>query len=207
VVRLALIGATIGTMAHYMLVPNLSAYVQFNRGYPRDRLSLIYMIGGMFVFGTMRLVGWLTDRHGSAPVVLFGTTLCTAVLIFGFIYPVDAIPVLVVFVAFMISSSFRLVPIQVLLSRVPGPRERARFMSLDSAVDSVAAATGAMLGAQLLSERIDGSLAGIEDLAWLASAMMCACAALAYLIERRVRGHTTGSSGHSPILTRAEQNE
>lgn len=192
-VRLGLTGATIGTIAHYMLVPNLSAFVQFNRGYPRDRLGLIYMIGGMFVFGTMRLVGWLADHYRATPVALFGTTLYAAVLIFGFIYPVDAIPVLVVFVAFMISSSFRFVPVQVLLSRIPRPRERARFMSLDSAVDSIAAATGAMLGAQLLSERMDGSLAGIDEVAWLAIAMTFAYSALAYVIERRVRAHIPGN--------------
>jgi predicted MFS family arabinose efflux permease len=186
VVRIGLIGGTIGTVAHYMLVPNLSAYIQFNRGYPRDRLALIYMVGGMFVFGTTRLVGWLVDRHGAPQVALFGATLYAAVLIFGFIYPVDAIPLLVVFVAFMISSGFRFIPIQVLLSRIPRARERARFMSLDSAVDSLSAATGATLGTQILSERIDGSLAGIEELAWMAIAMTFVYTALSYLIERRV---------------------
>jgi len=37
--------------------------------------------------------------------LLFGTTLYFAVLLVGFIYPVDAIPVLVVFVGLMIRSS------------------------------------------------------------------------------------------------------
>ena len=46
VVPLALAGTAIGTIAHYTMVPNLSAYVQFNRGYPRDQLGLLYMIGG-----------------------------------------------------------------------------------------------------------------------------------------------------------------
>ena len=190
VVRIGLFGATLGTVAQYMLVPNLSAYVQFNRGYPRDQLGLIYMVGGMFVFCTTRLVGWLIDRYGAPQVALFGATLFAAVLIFGFIYPVDAIPLLVVFVAFMISSGFRLIPIQVLLSRIPGPRERARFMSLDSAVDSLASSTGATLGTQILSERTDGSLAGIDELAWLAIAMTFVFIGFTYLIERRVRAQT-----------------
>jgi len=189
VVRLGLTGMAIGTMAHYTLVPNLSAYVQFNRGYPRDQLGLIYMIGGGFVFGTIRLAGWLTDRYGSPPVALFGTALYAAVLLAGFIYPVDAIPVLAVFVSFMISSSFRFVPMQALLSRVPGPSERARFLSVEAAVDSIAAATGAMLGAQILSERPDRSLAGIGELAWLAIAMTCVYSALCYRVDRRVRAH------------------
>ncbi len=194
VVRLGLTGVAIGGMAHHMLAPNLSAFVQFNLGYPRDRLGLIYMTGGVFVFGTMRLVGWLADRYSAPPVVLFGTALYAAVVIFGFIQPVNAIPVLVVMVGFMISSSFRFLPMQVLLSRVPAPRERARFMALDAGVDSIAQATGAMLGAQLLSERMDGSLAGIDELAWLAIAMTFAYSAFAYAIERRVRAHVAGNA-------------
>lgn len=197
VARLALTGAAIGAMAHYMLVPNLSAYVQFNRGYPRDRLELLYLIGGAFVFGTARLAGWLADRYGAPPVTMFGATLYAAVLIFAFIYPMDAIPVLAIFVGFMISSSFRFVPMLALLSRVPAPHERARFMSTQSVVQSAADAIGAMLGAQLLTEHPDGSLAGIDDLAWLAIAMTFVYSALGYAIERRVRVRISGSGHHT----------
>jgi predicted MFS family arabinose efflux permease len=198
-VRRSLTAVAIGTMAHYTLVPSLSAYVQCNRGYPRDRLGLIYMIGGAFVFGTARLAGWLGDRYGTTPIVLFGTTLYAAVLIFGFIYPMEAIPVLVVFVGFMISASFRFIPMQALSSRIPAPHERARFMSTQSVVDCGAQAIGAMLGAQILTEHPDGSLAGIDDVAWLAIAMTSVYAALGYAIERRVRARIAGSARQTPM--------
>ena len=194
VVRLGLTCMAIATIAHYTLAPNISAYVQFNRGYPRDRLGLIYMIGGGFVFGTIRIAGWLTDRYSAPSIALFGTVLYATVLIFGFIYPVDAIPVLVVFVGFMISSSFRFVPMRALMSRVPGPAERARFMSVEAAVDSAAAAIGAMLGTQILSERPDHSLGGIGELAVLAIAMTFVYSALCYAVERRVRAPVVGSA-------------
>ncbi|HMG19981.1 MAG TPA: MFS transporter, partial [Kofleriaceae bacterium] len=171
-----------------------SAYIQFNLGYPRDQLGLIYMIGGAFVFGTGWLSGWLGDRFSAPPVTVFGTTLYTAVLILGFIYPSDAMPVLVVFVSFMISSGLRFIPFLALVSRIPGPQERARFMSAQSAVSWIAAASGAMLGAQVLSEQPDGSLAGIDDLAWLAIAMTFAYSALVYVTERRLRAHAARSA-------------
>jgi len=194
VVRLGITCMAIGTIAHYTLVPNISAYVQFNRGYPRDRLGLIYMVGGGFVFGTIRIAGWLTDRYAAPSIALFGTALYATVLIFGFVFPVAAIPVVVVFVGFMISSSFRFVPMRTLMSRVPGPAERARFMSVEAAVDSAAAATGAMLGAQILSEHPDHSLAGIGELALLAIAMTLVYSALCYSVEHQVRAHVVGAA-------------
>jgi len=194
VVWLGLAGTAIGYVAHYALVPNFSAYFQFNRGYPRGQLGLLYMIGGAVMFGTARLAGWLADRRGAAPVVAIGATLYAAVLIVGFIYPVDAIPVLVVFVGLTISASFRFIPMRALLLRIPAPEERARFLSAQSAVLSVGSAIGAMLGAQILSERPDRSLTGIDDLAWLAIAMTLAYAALGFAIARRVRARIAESA-------------
>jgi len=190
VVWLGLTGTAIGYVAHYALVPNFSAYFQFNRGTPRAQLGVLYMIGGTVMLGTTRLAGWLADRHGAAPVVLFGAVLYTAVLLVGFVYPVAAIPVVAVFVGLTISANFRFVPMRTLLLRIPGPEERARFLSLQSAILSVGSASGAMLGAQLLSEHPDRSLTGVDDLARLAIAMTLVYAVSGYAIERWVRART-----------------
>jgi predicted MFS family arabinose efflux permease len=208
VVWLGLACVAIGMMAHYLLVPNLSAYFQFNRSYPRNQLGLLYMIGGAFSFGTARIVGWLADRYGAALVVAFGTVLYAAVLIIGFIYPVDAIPVRVIFVGFMISSGLRFVPIMALSSLITGPEERARFLSLEAAVDSVAVTIGAMLAAQMLSERPDGSLGGIGDVAWLAIAMTFVYVALCYAIDRAVRpriAESARSVSCAPCINQAQE--
>jgi hypothetical protein len=67
-------------------------------------------------------------------------------------------------------------------------------MSVEAAVDCAAAATGAMLGPQILSERPDHSLAGIGELASLAMAMTFVYSALCYAVERRVRAHVVGNA-------------
>jgi len=187
VVQLALACTAAGVIANFALMPNISAYLQFNRGYPRDELSLLYMIGGAISFGTMRLAGRLADRHGVPPVTAGGAIAYATVLVVGFIYPVDAIPVLAIFVSFMVSQGFRFVPMQALFSRIPESRERASFMSAQSAVQYLAQTTGAMIGAQLLTEHPDGSLAGIDDVGWFALAMALVHAAISYVLDRRVR--------------------
>jgi predicted MFS family arabinose efflux permease len=203
-VLLGLACVAIGVMAHYTLLPNLSAYFQFNRSYPRDQLGLLYMLGGAFAFATARLVGWLADRHGAAVVIGFGTALYAAVLTVGFIYPVDAISVRMIFIGFMISSGFRFVPMMGLSALILGPEQRARFLSLEAAVDSVAVTIGAILGAQLLSEHADGSLTGIADVAWLAIAMTFVYAALCYAIQRGVRARIARTAGPMGGLTKIQ---
>ena len=187
VVLLALAGTATGVIGNFALIPNLSAYLQFNLGYPRDQLGILYMIGGAVSFGTLRLAGWLTDRYGPPAVATGGAIGFSAILVAGFIYPPAWLPVLPLFVAFMISGGFRFVPMQALSSRVPEPRERARFMSAQSAVQHLASATGAMLSAQFLTEQATGALIGLDDLAWFAVGTSLALPLLLFAVDKRVR--------------------
>ncbi len=186
VVQLALAGPAIVAMANAALYPNIWAYFQFNRGYPRDKLSLLYLVGGTITFFTARIAGRLTDRYGSRPVTTGGATAYAAVLVCGFIYAVDVIPVLAIYVAYAISQGFRTLPLSVLSSRVPEPHERARFMSALGSVECIAETAGAVIGVQLLTQHPDGSLAGIENVGWLAIALALVHVAICYALARRV---------------------
>lgn len=187
IVRFSLAAMAVATIANFALIPNLSAYFQFNRGYPRGELGLLYLIGGAISFGTMRAAGSLSDRFGPPIVAVGGSLVFITVLLVGFIHPVAAIPVLVIFVGFMVSGSFRFVPVQTLTSRVPAPQERARFMSAQSAVQHMAAAVGAMIGAAVLHERPDHTLVGMDELAWFAVATSIALPFLLYAVAHRLR--------------------
>jgi predicted MFS family arabinose efflux permease len=187
VVQLALGVMLVAVIANFALIPNLSAYFQFNRGYPREHLGLLYMVGGVLSFATSRLAGWLTDRYGAPLVGAAGSALFASVMVAGFIAPPPWMPVLPVFVGFMVSGTFRFVPIQTLASRVPGPSERARYMSAQSAVQHLGSATGAVLATQILTERADGALVGMGELAWAAVATSIALPLLMVLVDRMVR--------------------
>jgi predicted MFS family arabinose efflux permease len=188
IVILALLATALGVIAHFSLIPNLSAYFQFNRGYPREHLGILYMVGGTVSFFTMRLGGWMTDRYGAPAVATAGGLGFAAVLLVGFIEPIAWIPVLAIFVGFMVSGSFRFVPMQALSSRVPEPAERARFMSAQSAVQHAASAIGAIAGAQFfLSERPDGGLNGMDVLAGAAAVTVLILPIVLLLIDRRLR--------------------
>jgi predicted MFS family arabinose efflux permease len=190
VVLLSLSATAVGVIANFALIPNISAYLQLNRGYPRDELGILYMVGGAISFGTMRLAGGLTDRYGTPAVAVGGAVGFVAVLITGFAHPILSIPVMAIFVGFMICNGFRFVPMQALSSRVPEPRERARFMSAQSAVQHLASSAGAMIGASFLTEAPGGALVGIDDLAWFAVAATTVLPGLLYSVDRLVRART-----------------
>jgi predicted MFS family arabinose efflux permease len=183
----ALLANGLVMLGHFALVPNLAAYFQFNFGYPREHLGLLYFVGGLISIGTMRLAGYLADRIGVSTAAGAGTVAYVAVLTVSFISPIYSVPVLVLFVGFMVASSFRAVPMRALASRVPSAEERARYMSAQSAVDHLAGAAGALIGAQLLHELPGGRLEGMDRLGGFTVLLSASVPFLLVFVERRVR--------------------
>jgi predicted MFS family arabinose efflux permease len=173
-------------VAGFVLIPNISAFVLGNLHYPRERLGLLYLAGGLVSFFATRFVGMLVDRWGSARVGTFGALFVSVVIYVGFIREPLAVPVMAVFVGFMLGNSFRNVAYNTLTSKVPRAEERARFSSVQSAVQHLASAIGAFVGSQLLTERPDASLAGIPTVAALSIALGLTLVPFLFAVEARV---------------------
>ncbi|XXY22328.1 MFS transporter [Sorangium sp. So ce216] len=173
-------------MASFLIIPNISAYVQHNLGYPRDRLGLLYLAGGALSFVVMRTAGPLLDRLGAFRTSLAGAALLVGVLYAGFHAYVPGLPVIGVFVGFMTSTTICNISYSTLASKVPLPPERARFASIQSAVQHLSSALAAFLSARMLRELPDGRLDGMDGVAALAIAFTLAFCPLLLWIERRV---------------------
>jgi predicted MFS family arabinose efflux permease len=182
-VLISFIASSFAMLSSFSLAPNLSAYLQFNLGYPRDKVGLLYLVGGAVSFATLRLAGLLSDRFGPALTSTLGCVMYFVVVYLVFISPMPAIPILTLFTGYMVTSGFRMVPIQALSSRVPTHSERARFSSTQSAVQHMASAVGAVLSSSMLSVDTNGALVGIERVAWFSLACMALLPFLLYRLQ------------------------
>jgi predicted MFS family arabinose efflux permease len=171
----------------FIVVPNVATFFEFNLGYPHAHLSRLYLAGGLASLLSMRAVGSLVDRFGSAATGAFGALLFVAGTWAAFVASPPPLSPVVLFVALMVSGAFRNVSSNTLTSKVPNPRERARFMSVQSAVQHAASAVGGFLSTRLLSERPDRSLVGMPRVALIASLLALALVPVLWLVDRRVR--------------------
>ena len=161
---------------------------------------MLYFFGGMFSFFGMRMVGRQVDRHGVAKVSLFATTALVVVMLMWFVHYSAAIPVVVLFVGYMLTTSMRGVAYQTVTSKVPNAQERAGYMSLQSSVSHMAAAIGAVGSSFVLVERADESLAGMDTLAYCAIVGALLVPAILWALERRLKDRVNGSSGGEIVL-------
>ncbi len=195
-VLVALLGTALTMMSLFMLVPHFSAYFQYNLGYPRARLGLLYLVGGAASFVAMRVGGGMVDRYGALGVAMAGSALLVTDLLLGFVLPQPWLPAIVIFVSLMLGNSLRAVAVTALSTRVPPPAERARFLSIQSSVQHGASAIGALLSSLLLAEAADHRLIGVPRLALL-SVIMAVCVPMLVAViaaEVRRREQASGSA-------------
>lgn len=200
VVRLSYLMTALVMGAGFLVVPNLATYVQSNLGWPRAHLEYLYAIGGSATFVTNRLFGRLVDKLGSFTVGTAGVLLAMALMVPLFVAPPPGLPVLPVFVGFMILLGARNVAYNSLTTQVPHPAERARFLSLQSTVYHLASSIGATASARIMWERPDHRLGGMDRVAILSMALMALFPVVLRLVERRLsREAAVGSLAHPPL--------
>lgn len=173
-------------MSGFSVIPNISGYVQQNLHYPRERLGVLYLVGGAVSFVSMRLAGRLVDKLGAFRVNTLGVLAFGGIVWLAFVLPTPPLPLVAVFAIFMVAQTTRNVALTTLMSRVPAPGERAGFMSIQSTVQHLASATGAMFSSQILHDAPDGTIVGMPALALFAIVLSLCTPPLVFLVERGV---------------------
>ncbi len=168
-------------MASFLVIPNIASFVQLNMHFPRERLGELYLVGGISSFLTMNLAGRLADRIGSIRIADAGTMGMVFFLFASFVMTPSWIHPFLIFVGFMVTSSMRGIALSTTAARVPLPHERARFMSLQSAIQHIATSLGAIISASILTS--DGSNE-IQGMPIVASMSIVLCIIMPLLLRR-----------------------
>jgi predicted MFS family arabinose efflux permease len=168
----------------FLIIPNISAHVQQNMAYPREWLGFLYFCGGTAALITMRFVGKISDRIGYSLTAFCATVILYVAIFTGFYLQSRSVPVVVVFIMFMMSMSTRNVTTNALLSRIPKPNERAGFMSLISAMQHLMTGLGALCATFLLTETPDHKLAGMDHVALISMASFAISMVIMFRIEK-----------------------
>jgi predicted MFS family arabinose efflux permease len=186
-VLLSLVAVACLHLGSFLLILNLAAWAQANLGYPPADMWKPYFVGGFVSFVSMRLGGNLTDRRGSLPIIAGGSVFFAAVVAVSFLPVRSWLPVMAVFIGFMLANSFRMVAMNTLSTRVPLPTERARFMSAQSAAQHMAAAAAGAISAVVLTNGPGGALVGMDRLGVMSLVLTAVVPLFVAVVTARLR--------------------
>lgn len=162
---------------------------------------LIYALGGGATLLTSPYFGRLADRHGKLKIFTW-LVLISAVptLVIANMVPSPVWFILLVTTSYMVFTSGRFVPAMAMITASVEPRYRGGFMSVNSAIQQLAAGLATSVAALLVNSDAQGRIAGYPRAGWLALIMIVASV---WLI-RHLRVGETAPTDPSPAVEPAE---
>ena len=194
-VRYALLLTALLMLGQFTVISFLSPSLVGNVGFTNEQLSYVYLVGGALTFFTSPLVGRLADQHGKVPVFILATLATVPVqLVITRLGPTPLPLVLALTALLFVVVGGRFVPATALTTAVVPPQQRGSFMSLNSAVQQLAAGAAAYLAGLIVVKTTNGSLLRYEWVGYVAAAANI----MSLLVVRRVQSAATITVGGPP---------
>jgi DHA1 family inner membrane transport protein len=175
-------------MGHFMIIPFINPFMEFNMGFSKTQTPLIYMVGGALTMFTSPLIGRLADRVGKYNLLVF-LTLASVPLI-ALITNLPAIPfyfVLCITGLWFIISAGRFIPAQAMVSHVVPPERRGSFMSFNSSVQQIFVGLASVLAGLIVVKMPDNRLEHYEVTGYVSISMILFSIFIATMLNRKLK--------------------
>lgn len=148
-----LLFSSIIMMGHFLIIPFITTYMEFNKGYSISVIPIIYLIGGASSLLAAIFLGRLSDRVGKLNVFRY-----CVVLSFGFVIILTNLPtlpfsiVLLFFAIWFALATGRAVTSQTMVTGVTTEENRGSFMSLNSSVQQLGTGAASLIAGLIVTE-------------------------------------------------------
>ena len=178
--RWALLFTGLIMMGHFLIVPFINPYMEFNNGYSKTQTPLIYLVGGIAAFFASNMLGRLSDRYGKLKVfmicIFLSLPLVVTVTSLG---PIPFWIVLLFFGLWFIVATGRGVTAQAMVSNVVPPQQRGSFMSFNSSVQQLGTFLASMVAGFVVVNGPHNEIYRYHWLGYLSVAILLCCAVIA----------------------------
>ena len=123
---------------HFLIIPFINPFMEFNMGFSKLQTPMIYLVGGIASLVTSRWLGRMADQHGKLKVFSISVFLSLGlVAIITNMPPISFFWILLVFGVWFIMGTGRGVTAQSMISNVVPPQQRGSFMSFNSSMQQL----------------------------------------------------------------------
>ncbi|HEY9489076.1 MAG TPA: MFS transporter [Chryseosolibacter sp.] len=152
--RIGLTFTSVLMLGHFTIIPLVATYMVGNVGFTENDLTYIYLVGGVCTLLFSPWVGRMADKHGRLKIfTIFGSLVIIPILIITNLTPVPMVTALVITAIFFIFSNGRMVPSTTMETAIIKPEIRGSYMSIRSAVQSMASGLGAFIAGVIVTEQ------------------------------------------------------
>lgn len=165
--RNALLFSCIMMMGHFIIVPFINPFLEFNRGYTKEQIPDIYLYGGTASLFAAVLLGYISDKTGKLVVFTFSVVLSLLVVLI--ITRMPTVPfsiVLLLFSFLFVFATGRMVTAQAMISEVVPPEKRGSFMSFNGSVQQLGTGVASVLAGLIVYKDKAGQIQHFDRLGY-----------------------------------------
>jgi predicted MFS family arabinose efflux permease len=179
-------------MGHFLIVPFINPYLEFNNGYTKAQTPMVYLAGGIASFFASNILGKISDSYGKLSVFRICTFLSLfLVFILTNLPPIPFSMVLALFAIWFTLATGRGVTAQAMISNVVPASSRGSFMSFNSSVQQLGTSAASLLAGWVVIRNADGKIQHYSWLGYISIFILILCTILASLIFKDLRPKQT----------------
>ncbi len=187
--RSALIFSGLLMMGHVLIIPFINPYLEFNKGFSKDLLPLLYLVGGMASLVAALYLGRMADKKGKLTVFTFSVLLSLAAVWVMTRMPQVPFPLVMLFFAlFFMVATGRIVTAQAMVTEVVLPEQRGSFMSINGSIQQLGSGLAAICAGAIVRTQRDHRLINYDYVGYLSIAILLFTLIFARKIFRNLDG-------------------
>lgn len=172
-------------LGHFLIVPFLNPFLEFNMGFSKSQTPLMYLVGGALTLFTSPIIGRIADKTGKYK--LFTIMVLLGLLPIAFITNMPHVPfylVLCVTGFWFIVSSGRGIPVQAMVSNVVPAERRGSFMSFNSSVQQLFVGSASLIAGYIVEKAPDNKILHFSTTGYLSIALLICSIGIGYRLHR-----------------------
>ena len=156
---LALILSGCLMLGHFLIIPFINPYMEFNVGFSKSQTPMFYMAGGICAMIASPVIGRLADKYGKLRVFII-SVICSLVPIFIItnISHISFYVVLMIMGFWFTFSTGRNIPAQAMISAVVKPEQRGQFMSFNSSFQQLFTGVASLIAGLIVVKDAGGKI-------------------------------------------------
>ena len=196
--RIALLFSGLIMMGHFLIIPFMNPYLEFNNGYSKTQTPMMYLFGGIAAFFAANILGKMSDRFGKLKVFTICILLSIPlVIIITILPPIPFSIVLIIFALWFIVATGRGVTAQAMVSNVVEPQKRGSFMSFNSSVQQLGTAAASLIAGVVVVSGSSGEIYRYKWLGYLSVMILLVCILLSQKIFKGSEHETINNERHT----------
>jgi predicted MFS family arabinose efflux permease len=173
-------------LGHFVVIPFINPYLEFNVGFTKEQTPMIYMAGGACALVSSQFIGRLADKYGKFKI--FTICLLLSLLPIFFITNMPHISfyaVLAIFGFWFMFTTGRNIPAQAMISTVVNAEERGRFMSFNSSFQQLFTGAASIIAGLIVVRDEAGKIYRYNWVGYLSIAIVFCCLFIGNMLAKK----------------------